>query len=160
MFQYPFPMLAMTSDIAVFKVGHKDSRALHVLMIERGGNPYKGYLALPGGFMNAESETAFECVKRETFEETNLVIPDKDINFVGMWDEPYRDPRGRTVSSCYYVVINDEQAKECKAGDDAASYQWVEVNDILFGYTDIKVAFDHAEMIRVASKLFFSKLNG
>ena len=104
MFQYSFPMLAMTSDIAVFKVGHNDSRSLHVLMIERGGNPYKGYLALPGGFMNAESETAFECVKREMFEETNLVIPDKDINFVGIWDKPYRDLRGRTFKSIEQYV--------------------------------------------------------
>ncbi len=157
MFQYPFPMLAMTADLVVFKHGHGDNKALHVLMIRRGSDPYKGFLALPGGFVNALTETMLEAAIREPLEEVHLDVSKMKLIHVGIWDKPDRDPRGRTISSCYYVVINDEQALKCKAGDDAASIEWVEVNDIQ--YDIVKVAFDHQEMIVEARRKLFYRID-
>ena len=43
-----FPPFAVTVDIVVFTI---DDGALQVAMIERGVEPHKGALALPGGFV-------------------------------------------------------------------------------------------------------------
>ena len=45
-YRYPHP--AVTTDCVVF--GY-DGLRLNVLLIERGGEPYKGCWAFPGGFL-------------------------------------------------------------------------------------------------------------
>ena len=42
-----------------------------MLLVERGGEPYKGCWAFPGGFLNMD-ETTDECAVRELEEETGL----------------------------------------------------------------------------------------
>lgn len=34
------------------------------------------------------NETLFECVKRETFEETGIILSDEDIEFCKLYDDP------------------------------------------------------------------------
>ena len=47
-YTYDFPHPAVTVDIAVFTV---DNDGLAVLLIKRAAEPFKGYWALPGGFV-------------------------------------------------------------------------------------------------------------
>jgi len=113
----------------------RDSR---VLMIRRKKDPFKDHLALPGGFVN-EGETVEEAMKREAKEETSLEV--EPIDILGVYSDPKRDPRKHTLSVVFVGIITGGQVK---AGDDAASIEWID----LAGIEKQKLAFDHVRMLR------------
>ena len=57
---------SVTADIAVFSMSRE---GLRVLLVRRGGHPYLGYWALPGGFAQ-KGESVDETAARELEEET------------------------------------------------------------------------------------------
>ncbi|MXQ52794.1 NUDIX domain-containing protein [Shimazuella alba] len=116
----------------------------HVLLIERGDDPFKGKLALPGGYLD-EGENSEEAAKRETLEEVSLTV-EVPITFVGTYGERGRDPRGHVVSDAYVVVLNG--MPKPKAGDDARKAEWVLVSEAL----NQTLAFDHGKILRDALK--------
>ena len=59
---------SVTADIVIFTLG--DAGNLQVLLIKRGGFPYKGRWAIPGGFVNVGKESVDEAAARELKEET------------------------------------------------------------------------------------------
>ena len=65
-YTYQFPHPSVTADCVVF--ARKDER-LHVLLVRRGREPFKGHWAFPGGFLE-EDETIETCARRELMEET------------------------------------------------------------------------------------------
>ncbi len=111
---------SVTADNAIFTV--RDG-ALCILLIKRGGHPFKGKWALPGGFLQ-EGETAEESAFRETSEETKtepkILLPVKPLS------RPGRDPRGWTVSLLYLSVLN--MGAKAESGDDAADAAWFKVS--------------------------------
>lgn len=113
-----------------------------LLLIKRGKPPYQGQWALPGGKLG-EGETLEDAAHRELCEETG--VQDVSMQFVGIFDEPERDPRGRFISAAYLVGIDDEVEVEIQAGDDAASARWFPLNKL-----PEDLAFDHAEIIERA----------
>ena len=62
---------ALTADIVVLRA-HSDGP--QVLLVERGGHPFIGKLALPGGFAN-ENEPVEETAARELEAETGASGP-------------------------------------------------------------------------------------
>jgi 8-oxo-dGTP diphosphatase len=116
----------------------------HVLLIERRDDPFKGKLALPGGYLD-EGEDSEKAARRETLEEVNLPVKDS-LAFVGRYGEPGRDPRGHVVSDAYVVVLNG--MPKPKAGDDARKAEWVLVSEAL----SQTLAFDHGKILRDALK--------
>lgn len=106
-----------------------------VLMVRRSKEPFKGMLALPGGFVN-EGETVEEAMKREVLEETSLEV--EPIEILGVYSDPTRDPRKHTMTVVFVAIITGGAEK---SGDDAAGLEWVELAD------PGKVAFDHAQML-------------
>ncbi len=121
---YDYPRPAYTADTVV-----------------RDQNPFKGNLALPGGFVN-EGETSLEACRRELREETGLFLTTVP-KLVGIYDKPGRDPRGWTVSACYSVRTSQ---LHIKAGDDATDAKWCPIN--LLGKE--LLSFDHFKMINDA----------
>ena len=108
---------AVTADVALF--GRAGER-LFLLLIRRGGYPYKGYYALPGGFIDiAESVPAGAA--RELLEETGLA--GLKLHECGVLSEPGRDPRQRVISVVYWAAA-EQSALAPAAGDDAAAAEW------------------------------------
>lgn len=118
-----------------------------IVLIKRKKDPYGGSWALPGGFVEY-GETVENAAIREVKEETGLEIRLKDI--VGVYSDPYRDPRGHTVTICYIATCRGE---ELNADTDALDAQCIPKEDIL----NLKLAFDHGLIIKDAIKLMKTK---
>ena len=91
----------------------RENRSL--LMVKRGGHPFIGKWALPGGFLEPD-ETAEQAVRRELAEETG-VNADAIIQ-LRAFSDPHRDPRTRIVTVAYIAVL--DRLPDARAGDDAA----------------------------------------
>ncbi len=123
---------SVTADIAAFKISTEESESyrknpenkLQLLLIRRGGHPFKDMWALPGGFLQ-KGETIEQCALREVFEETN--VQPVSIMPIGVFSEPGRDPRGWIISGAYVSVIGEESVKQI-GSDDAADAQWFTVS--------------------------------
>ncbi len=133
-YTYEYPRPAMTADILLF---HRQEGKMKVLLVQRKHPPFKGKWALPGGFMNID-ETLHAAALRELKEETG--IEQMDLQPFRVFDEPGRDPRGRTVTLVFYG-FTDSIPENAIAGDDAASLDWFEVDDLP------ELGFDHEKII-------------
>ncbi|MBQ8928083.1 MAG: NUDIX hydrolase [Oscillospiraceae bacterium] len=161
---------SVTADAVILRPGPE------LLLIRRGGEPFKGDWALPGGFLQ-DDETVETCAAREAFEETGVRLP--ALLPCGVFSAPGRDPRGWVVSHAFTCMA---QVDSVRAGDDAAAAAWFSVETVPagadltlrlqnggtcltarltaearhFGRTDYRVAergglaFDHAAVIACA----------
>lgn len=116
---YPHPSL--TADICIFRKA--GPAGLQLLLVQRGGHPYLGYWATPGGFVQPD-ETADHAAARELEEETGA--SGIALEPLALYSTPGRDPRGWTVS--YSFVALDSQGVTVHAGDDAAKAAWFDVS--------------------------------
>lgn len=134
---YKYPRPAVTTDNVIFGFGEGE---LKVLLVERGGEPFKGHWALPGGFMNMD-EDADTCACRELEEETGL----KDVYSEQLYtfSAVDRDPRYRVVSIAYYALVKLPDYV-VKAGDDASKAQWFPLSALPV------LAFDHQRILQMA----------
>lgn len=136
-YTYKYPHPAVATDCVVF--GY-DGRNLHILLVERGIEPYQGSWALPGGFLKME-ETVEECARRELEEETNL--RDIYLEQFHVFSAVDRDPRERVLSVSYLALVR--KADYCViAGDDAARAEWFAIEKMPY------LAFDHKRIIDMA----------
>ncbi len=143
---------SLTADIAVFIV---EQERLRLLLVKRGGHPYLGCWALPGGFAKKD-ESVDETAARELEEETGLAgLP---LAQVGLFSKPGRDPRMWVASEAFVSVIPPERIQETRAGDDAADARWFDVerrqenNRITLLFSSGDVSFQ-AELQRKAALL-------
>lgn len=119
-------------------------RGVEFLFIRRKFDPFKGELALPGGFIE-EHESAIQAACRELREETSVVVQSDDLWLVGEFSEPKRDPRGRVISLAYFVMVSrDAQAQ---AGDDAKEIVWKQMGEAIAE----GLAFDHRWILEAAT---------
>lgn len=136
MYEYKYPHPAVTADTVVFALEDNDT---YVLLVKRLNNPFKGYWALPGGFMNID-ESASDAAKRELKEETGLSV---DAVFqIGAYSAVDRDPRERVVSVAYYAEVDCRQP--VKGGDDAGKAEWFDLEKLP------PLAFDHSQILKDA----------
>lgn len=99
-------------------------KELKVLLIKRGGHPYLGMWALPGGFVNPD-ETTEQAAKRELIEETG--VDNIYLEQLYTFSTPHRDPR-MWVMSCSYMALIDSSKVNVQAGDDAQQAEWFTVD--------------------------------
>ncbi len=80
-----------TTDVVVIEDGQ-------VLLVRRGREPYKGRLALPGGYIEY-GETVEDAAVREVSEETSLCI--ELVEILGVYSDPSRNPRHHTLTVAF-----------------------------------------------------------
>jgi bifunctional NMN adenylyltransferase/nudix hydrolase len=138
----PYPVTFVTADAVVIKSGH-------VLVVKRGGNPGKGLVALPGGFVNQNESLDAACL-RELKEETKIkvstdkLIAARQANHV--FDHPQRSLRGRTITHAYLFDLGKEgNLPTVKGSDDAEEAFWMPIGDV---YSNETAFFeDHRSII-------------
>ena len=138
-YTYEYPRPSLTVDCILFGFDEGD---LKVLLIRRGGEPFKGLWAFPGGFLDVDTDPSIEvAAKRELEEETGLtnVLMEQLYTFGDMG----RDPRGRTISVAYYALLKLADYK-VQPGSDASHAQWFNISEVP------ELAFDHAKILQTA----------
>lgn len=133
-------MVGIAVDLVVLTIR---SEAMHVLLVERGVEPYRGRLALPGGFLATESEDLDTAAARELTEETGLRAEQLHLEQLRTYGTPNRDPRGRVVAVSYLAIVPD--LPEPEAGGDASHARWVPTRQVLRRRAGL--AFDHDRIL-------------
>ena len=134
-YDYPRPMVSV--DAVVFR---KRSRRLEVLAVRRGRPPFKGMLALPGGFVGMD-ERLEEAARRELHEETGVRVG--RLHQLWAFDEPGRDPRDRNISVAFVGAVAG-LGPEIRGGDDASEALWISAR------RPPELAFDHVDIVKKA----------
>ena len=130
----PKPITPLVAVDAVIKYSENS-----IVLIHRKNPPFKGELALPGGFVEV-GETVEDACIRESYEETNIKISIKKL--IGVFSMPNRDPRGHNISIAFLCEPTSDSEKPL-AKDDAQSLEIVNFADI----SSLELAFDHKDII-------------
>lgn len=113
-----------------------------IVLIKRKKDPYMGFWALPGGFVEY-GERVEEAALREVREETGLKV--ELDHLLGVYSDPNRDPRGHVVSICFIAHWINGRLKADTDASEVSRFKWEELNQV-------KLAFDHAIILNDARK--------
>ncbi len=143
---YKHPRPSVTVDVVVF--GYDGGPDLKLLLVERGGEPFRGQWALPGGFVDVDEDLETSAL-RELEEETG--VKDLFVEQLYTYGAPGRDPRGRVISVAHFALVNltDHPAV---ASSDAARAEWFALHALP------ELAFDHARIIERATARLRAKV--
>ena len=144
-----YPIINVTVDVVVLII---DEGELRALMVRRGGPPYQGRWALPGGFVEVDEDLE-TAARRELVEETGVSADEVRIEQLATYGAPKRDPRGRTLSVAWLAIL--PASSDPQAGSDASHAAWKAV-DTLLGRT--RLAFDHKRILSEAVERTRAKL--
>ncbi len=141
--KYPTPLLSV--DSVLFTIADEQ---LKILLVKRAEHPFKNDWALPGGFVDIETDdTTNTTANRKIIEKTQVFPP--YLEQLQTFSSKHRDPRGWSASVAYFALISHEETRPHIEHDDTV--QWVGLEDLSTtesSYTPI--AFDHAEIIGIA----------
>jgi bifunctional NMN adenylyltransferase/nudix hydrolase len=137
----PFPPTFVTTDCIVIKSGH-------VLLVRRKGNPGRGLIALPGGFLN-QKESIQDGAIRELKEETAIKVSKEDLEKSiieqKVFDFPGRSLRGRTITHAFLIDLGNGPLPQVKGQDDAEKSFWLSLSD--FANRESEFFEDHFQIV-------------
>lgn len=126
----PYPPIFVTTDAVVVQSGH-------VLLIQRKSEPGKDLWALPGGFLNANTDKSVETAMiRELKEETKIKVPERilrsQIKNNKVFDAIGRSARGRTITHAFYIELDEPNGilPDVKNASDAKKVKWTPISEI------------------------------
>jgi bifunctional NMN adenylyltransferase/nudix hydrolase len=124
----PYPPIFSTADAVVVQSGH-------ILMVKRRAEPGKGLWALPGGYVNANTDKSVEAAMlRELREETQIKVPvpvlKGSIVRSKVFDAIGRSPRGRIITHAFHIQLPDGELPKVKGSDDAEKAKWVPIAEV------------------------------
>jgi bifunctional NMN adenylyltransferase/nudix hydrolase len=123
-----YPPIFSTADAVVIQSGH-------ILMIRRRAEPGRGLWALPGGYVNANTDKSVEdAAIRELREETGIKVPAPvlrgSIVRSRVFDAIGRSPRGRIITHAFHIQLPDGDLPKVKGMDDAEKARWVPIAEV------------------------------
>jgi len=145
MYTYKYPHPAVTTDIVIFTLQHKD---LKVLLIQRANDPFKMHWSLPGGFVDIDEDLETAAL-RELEEETG--VTGVYLEQLYTFGAPTRDPRERVISVAYYALVPVDRIT-IHAASDARNVGWFACGQLP------ELAFDHARIIELARNRLSAKI--
>jgi len=112
-----------------------------VVLMQRAHDPFEGTWVLPGGVVERDESARAAC-EREIAEEIGIDV-DAEL-FVGLYDDPGRDPRG-----------NVSAAFRCRPADGADPVPREEASEVdTFALGDLpEMGFDHERIVRDAFEM-------
>src|SRR5262245_55718125 len=112
-------------DVVIFAIRED---GLHVLLVQRGAEddePFPGTWALPGGFVDVETDKSLlDCAARKLREKTGVASP--YLEQLGTWGSAWRDPRGWSTTCAYFALLPAKPVA-LERGANAADVQWFPV---------------------------------
>jgi ADP-ribose pyrophosphatase YjhB (NUDIX family) len=99
-----------------------------LLVLRRGHTPRRGYLDLPGGFIDA-GESIEGAARRELREETGLVVGRTEE--LGMWWDRYDLPGFGPFPTMNFYFMARWKGGVPVAADDAAAAEWIPIGRLV-----------------------------
>jgi 8-oxo-dGTP diphosphatase len=147
--------VGVTVDLVVLTIRRG---RLSVLLVERSGQPFAGWWALPGGFVEPD-EALDDAAERQLAEKTGIRSADFDghLEQLATFGDPGRDPRGRVVSVAYVAMVADPPPSA--GGGRGTEARWWAVDGLADEVGSL--AFDHDSILtdgveRVRAKLEYT----
>ena len=129
---------------------------LHALVVQRRdgpGEPFAGWWALPGGFVDIVRDATLEaCARRKLLEKTGIDAP--YLEQLGSWGGATRDPRGWSTTHAYFALL-PATSLDPDPGARVADARWQAIDAAL---APTPLAFDHAEILAGAVRRLRSKV--
>lgn len=142
-----------TVDIVIFGIV---AGRLSVVLVKRPTDypePFPGRWALPGGFVDVDADATLEaCAMRKLREKTAVRSP--YLEQVGSFGDATRDPRGWSVTTVYFALI-DARPVTLAVGGNAEAVAWMPI--VGEGVRE-RLAFDHAALLAAAVRRLRNKV--
>src|SRR5688572_20195350 len=141
-------------DVVVFTLrpAQRVEHAWQVLLVRRAEPAYAGKWSLPGVLVRAD-ETFDAAARRALHTKAGLDAREWYLEQLGTFGDPGRDTRGRVVSVAHVALVCSDEA-DLVRGSGISSIDWEPVRNL----PAETLAFDHADMLRVAINRIQAKL--
>jgi 8-oxo-dGTP diphosphatase len=148
------PNAVVAVDVVLFTVRPADTvdETWQVLLVQRDDAAFAGKWSLPGVLVRAE-ETFDAAARRALHTKAGLDATDWYLEQLGTFGAPDRDTRGRVVSVAHVALERSDELEPVPGGGIMRA-QWVPVRRV----PAETLAFDHADILRVAVNRVQSKL--
>jgi 8-oxo-dGTP diphosphatase len=137
------PLTEIGTDVVFFTIGKE---RLRVLLVRREREPFSSSWSLPGG-MVGRGETLDAAARRMLASKTGVTGVYLEQLFT--FGDIERDPRGRVISVAYYALVPPDRMPSVR---EMPKIAWHDADALP------ELAFDHADIIRMARRRLASKL--
>lgn len=136
---------SLSLDCLIF--GYKEGQ-IHLLLIKRNLDPFKGDWAIPGDLVYPDEDLP-EAARRILFDLTQL--DNLKLHQAQTFGNPSRHPQGRVITCAYFALVKIDEVNAI-ASSWANELTWTPVNEIG------NLAFDHKEIVDSTVETLKNKL--